>query len=330
MKNDICIGIDAGSHTSKIAVDNKFIAAVDGCDLVKIREEAEIYFDEPVFSCVIAVPDDFNKRQREDFIFNAKKSGFKNIELINSHDAVLNSIENNKKILVYDFGASRSEFIFLNENKAVDSEVISDICGNDFDKIFALWLRERFNLSLISEKDLLNQAENFKKELSFNDKIIWRDTEILREDFERLIHFSVKRAAHTAERFINCYNPDKFILTGGGAEIPVVNKIFADFNPEFNKNLIVLGTSKFASRLTKNSKNSQHSGTNEIKLKINEIRGSIISIEDLLTRKQKDRLYKLFRQTEGMIAGDAASMTLINLLLNLVSEIKNESAKINH
>ena len=324
MKNDICIAVDAGSHTSKIAACNKFTAAVDGSDLVKIREEAEIYFDEPVFSCVIAVPDDCGKRQREELIFNAKKSGFKNIELINSHDAVLNFIEKNKKILVYDFGASRSEFIFFSDNKVIDSEIIKDICGSEFDKMFASWLRERFNLSLINEKDLLTQAESFKKELSLNEKITWRETEILREDFERLIYFSVKRALHTAERFIDCYNPDKFILTGGGAEIPVVNKIFADFKPEFNKNLIVSGTAKHALQLTQNAKNTKRD-VQEIKLKINEIRGSIISIEDMLTRRQKDRLYKLFRQTEGMIAGDEASMTLINLLSNLINEIKKES-----
>ena len=316
---NVSVGLDVGSHTSKLAGGDKVIDAMPGIDLLNLREEAEIYFDEPIFSCVIAVPNSLTKTGHEKLIFDARKSGFKNIEIISSHEAILNNFENkNEKILIYDLGASKSEITFFNEEKIIDTEIISDICGNEFDKIFASWLSERFTLNLINKKDLLAQTEKFKRELSFNEKISWRDVDIFREDFERLIYFSIKRASHTVERFINCYAPKKFIMTGGCVEIPVVKKIFADLfhKVEFNKNLVVLGAAKKANSLS-GAKERAKRLDNVAKLK--EIRGEIITLEDLLTRKQTDRLYALFRQIEATATGVPA---LIKLLENLINEIK--------
>ena len=319
MKNDVVVGIDIGSSSSKLAgSDEKIIAIMPGQDFLKIREEAEIYFDEPVFSCVIAMQ---NKKGREDFSFYAKKAGFKNIELISSNEAISNNFENqNQKILVLDLGASKSEIIFFEKSQVIDSEIIQDVCGNEFDKIFASWLSERFTLNLIDEKDLLTRAEKFKQELSFNEKISWRDVNILREDFERLIYFSLKRASHTVERFLDCYAPDKFIITGGCSEIPVVKKIFSDLysNIEFNKNLIASGAAKKARSL---SSKREESKRQDNAAKLSQIRGSLIALEDMLTRKQTDRLYAFFRQTEFLSINNPA---LIKILENLINEIKTE------
>ena len=85
---------------------------------------------------------------------------------------------------------------------------------------------------------------------------------------------------------------------------------------EFNKNLVVLGAAKKANSLS-GAKERAKRLDNVAKLK--EIRGEIITLEDLLTRKQTDRLYALFRQIEATATGVPA---LIKLLENLINEIK--------
>ena len=320
---NVSVGIDAGSHTSKLAGDGKVIASFSGFDLLKLREEAEIYFDEPVFSCVIAVPDSFGIGQRGELNFTAKKSGFKNIEIIQQREAVSNALDSDSKILACDFGASKIEFMFFQDSEFVDGEIIEDVCGSEFDRIFAEWLRERFTLNLIKEKELLELAEKFKIELSQKEILTWRGVNIAREDFERLIYFPVKRASHTLERFIKCFNPERFIMTGSCAEIPLAKKIFSGLFPktEFIKNLAALGASAKADSLSSARERRQRS---DINAKLREIRGSLMSLEDLLTRKQKDRLYFLFRQAEGILPGNPA---LIKLLENLISEIRTADLK---
>ena len=321
------VGIDFGTHTSKLAYEDKAVESLEGFDFLALREKSEIYFDEPVFSCVVAVPDSLGRHQREDLIFNSKKSGFKYIDLISSDEAILNALEDkNKKILVYDFGASKSEIIFFEDGKVLDKEIIRDVSGSEFDKIFASWLRERFSLSLIKENEMLAQAEKFKCGLSFKDSLTWRGIEITREDFERLIFFSVRRAAHTVERFINCYAPEKFIMTGGCIEIPVVRKIFIELNSktEFNKNLIALGTAVKAGVLSSKKSRAKHKNTAE---RLSKLRGALIELEDLLTRKQKDRLYFLVRQTEGFLTSSPNDTAIINLMENLVKEISASASQ---
>ena len=321
--SSVSVGIDIGSHTSKIAAEEKIIAALPSGDLLKLREEAEIYFDEPVFSCVIAVPDSFTSREKEALTFDAKKSGFKHTEIISSCEAVFNFLDDDKKILILDLSASKSEFIFADNRKIIESEIASDVCGNEFDKNFSVWLRERFSLDLINENDLLNEAENFKRELSVKDKIIYRDVEISREDFEKLIYFSLKKISHAAERFLSCYSPERFILTGGGCEIPAAQKIFAEIfsKLEIKPNLIALGAAKTAASM---SSTQQHAKRLDNSTKIKEIRSEIMTIEDLLTRKQKDRLYGLFRQIETQAMKNAA---LIKLLENLINDIKTQAPR---
>ena len=310
------VGIDAGNHTSKLAYNNKFIASIPKFNLIELREQAEIFFDEPVFSCVIALPDFYSKRQRDDVIFNAKKSGFKDIQIISAHEAMINALEDKNRVLILDFGASKSEIIFFDNNEILDNEIFYDICGNEFDKIFSQWLCERFTLNLIDEKILLSRAELIKIALSSNDFITWREISIMREDFERLIRFSVKRILHTIERFIECYRPKKFIITGGCSEIPLVRKIFNALNIqiEYNTNLIASGASLKARMSSQENKSSEKIN---VFAKIRELRGELIEIEELLTRKQKDKIYFLFRQAEGLLTND-----IINLLENLIKSIK--------
>ncbi len=323
---NVCVGIDAGTNSSKVAYfdvnenSTKIIAELENFNLLALREEAEIYFDEPIFSCVISVSDNFSRRQKDDVIFSAKKSGFKNVNLITSHEAVKmfmsnNNTDINESILTYDFGASKSDITLFNYDEIIEDEIIDDVCGNEFDKIFSEWLVERFTLNLIDKKILLNQAENIKITLSNSDYVTWRDVKILREDFERLIHFNVKRSLHTVEKFKRIYKPSRFILTGGCSNIPEVKKIFRGF--EVIDNIIVKGAAIKAASISNDTSRNKSEKLNTA-LKIRELRGKLMELEEFLTRKQKDRLYILFRQAEGV---SAAEPEIINFIENLINDI---------
>ena len=312
---NVCVGIDKGSHSSKIAVFDegkaKIIAELENFDLLALREEAEIYFDEPVFSCVIAVPDNFSRRQKDDVIFNSKKSGFKNVTLITAHEAIIRILPYTK-ILTYDFGASKSDITIFDNGEVIENEIIEDVCGNEFDKIFSEWLIERFTLNLIDKKILLKKAENIKITLSNTDYITWRDVKIFREDFERLIHFNIKRSLHTVEKLKRIYKPERLILTGGCSNIPEVRKIFKGF--EIIDNVIAKGATMKAASLSNDTNEKINTAS-----KIRELRGKLMEVEELLTRKQKDRLYILFRQAEGVSTVDPE---IINFIENLINDIK--------
>ena len=313
---NVCVGIDAGSNTSKLAYDSKLIAELENFDALKLREEAEIYFDEPIFSCVIAVPESYNRRQCDDVIYNAKKSGFKNVTIITAHEAI-NMALNYESSLVYDFGATKSELTLHNGDEVLESVIIEDVSGNEFDKVFAEWLSERFTLDLIDKKVLCERAEAIKISLSENDYVTWRDVNIYRDDLERLIYFTIKRAAHVAKRLMTVYKPESFILTGGCAKIPLVRKVFMNMvsdTIEINESLIANGASLKAASLVKSNVGAEKLNT---ATKIRELRGRLIELEESLTRKQKDRLYLLFRQAEGI-----NDPKIIALMENLISEIK--------
>ncbi|MBR0079285.1 MAG: Hsp70 family protein [Synergistaceae bacterium] len=326
---NVCVGIDYGSKTSKISYDSEIISVNENFDALELREEAEIYFDEPVFSCVIAIPENFTYKQKDDTIFLSKKSGFKNVNIISKNEAInlyFNNFNYNGKILIYDFGASKSDILIFNDGEILGSEIIDDVSGNEFDKVFASWLSERFTLNLIDKKILIDKAEQIKISLSDNEYVLWRDVKILREDFERLIYFTIKRASHVLQKFMRIYKPDNFILTGGCAKIPIVQRVlreFTKFSPEIIDNIIAKGASIKAAEISNLSDKNKNPERLNLNSKIRELRGKLIEIEDSLTRKQKDKLYLIFKQAENISVSDPEVLVLIE---NLISEIK-DSAK---
>ena len=92
----------------------------------------------------------------------------------------------------------------------------------------------------------------------------------------------------------------------------MVREVFG--NAEITGGLIVRGASLRALALTK--KETRRNIADNIS-RMKGLRADILGIEEKLTRSQKDRLYVLFRQVEGM---NDAGMT--SLLEGLVREIK--------
>ena len=97
---------------------------------------------------------------------------------------------------------------------------------------------------------------------------------------------------------------------------PVFNKMREMFgNAEVIDDVIVKGVSLKAFSLTRQEARKNIADTAS---RMREIRAEILGIEDRLTRSQKDRLYVMFRQVEGM--NDAGMITLME---NLIREIRN-------
>ena len=202
--------------------------------------------------------------------------------------------------------------VVLEDGEVLESVIVPDVCGNEFDRVFAEYLCERRLMKKVNE-ELLREAKRIKHVLSDSTSRIWHNVNIMREDFERLIYFPVKRASHTVNRLIHVWKPESFILTGGCANIPLVREMFG--NAEVIDDVIVKGVSLKAFSLTRQEARKNIADTAS---RMREIRAEILGIEDRLTRSQKDRLYVMFRQVEGM--NDAGMITLME---NLIREIRN-------
>ena len=317
---NVCAGIDAGSSCSKIAYsDNlgtRIIAETEGFDAVALREEAEIFFDEPVFSCVIAVSDSLNSRQRDTLKRQAVNAGFRDVKIIGAFEAVSFWLGDEARTLVYDFGASRSSIFVIEGGEVLESVVLDDVCGDSFDRIFAEYLCER-RLLKKENNELIREARRLKHVLSESTSRSWHNVNIYREDFERLIYFPVKRALHTVNRLRRVRKPERFVLTGGCAKIPLVREFLCDIFADAD-GIIAKGAAMRALELTKQTQQQARKNLSDTASRMREIRTEILRIEDKLTRQQKDRLYVLFKQAEGI--NDSGAVTLME---NLISEIRN-------
>ena len=312
---NVCAGIDAGSSCSKLAYsDNlgtRILASAEGLDFLTLREEAEIFFDEPVFSCVIAVNDAMTHGQREAVRIKAVNAGFRDVNIIGAYEAVMLGLGDDTRTLVCDFGASRCDFAVI-EGEEVLENVTVDVSGDMFDKVFADYLRERRMLKRAAA-EILSEAKRIKHILSAEESRSWHNVNIYREDFTRLIYFPVKRVSHTLHRLTRVWKPERVILTGGCANIPLVQEFFA--GAEIVDDVIVRGASLKGLLM---SKQEARKNIADNVSRIKALRAEILRIEGDLTRSQKDRLYILFRQAEGM--NDTGIITMME---NLIREIRN-------
>ena len=104
-------------------------------------------------------------------------------------------------------------------------------------------------------------------------------------------------------------------------KIPEVRKVIAevlDMTPEYRGNLIVEGAALRAMELQRNTERAKTAGIPDTAARLRELRADVLAIEDRLTRRQKDRVYALFRQAEG-IHDDG----VIALMENLIREIRS-------
>ena len=304
----VCAGIDAGSYESKLAysdeLSTRIIARLEGFNLRGLREECEAFFDEPVFSCVIAG----NSAVR------AEGSGFSDVNVIAQSEAAILGLGREGRNIVYDLGASGCRIYALDSHEVCESVTVDDVCGNAFDAQFAEYLAERYGFDKVDLRD----ARRIKHELTNTEVTLWHERRIDRYELERIVHFPVKRTARVLQRLCRVYKPEGVILTGGSVKTPEVWNVLAQaagITPEYRGNLFVEGAALKARELQKGSRPTGRKI--DTAAKIRELRAGMLALEDKLTRRQKDRVYALFRQAEGI--NDAG---IIALMEGLIREIK--------
>lgn len=311
--SNVYAGIDAGTASSKLAysdnLSTRIIARADGSDFITLREEAEIFFDEPLFSCVIAVNDSLTQRQLDTLKAKAVSSGFRNVDFIGQFQAMSLALDDESRTLFCDFGASGFRVAVIEADDVIDVDYV-DVGGDLFDKLFAEYLCE-LRMTKFSP-EILKEAKRIKHILSDNNSRLWHNINIQRNDFERLIYFPAKRTFHTVNKLLRVWKPSRFILTGGCSQIPIVREIFK--GAEILPDIIAKGAGLKAKSLSKlHAKRNIADNISRIRA----LRAEILSVEDILTRQQKDRIYLLFKQAEG-----SNDNGIITLMENLLHEIK--------
>ncbi|MBQ9390437.1 MAG: hypothetical protein IJU07_09715, partial [Synergistaceae bacterium] len=101
------------------------------------------------------------------------------------------------------------------------------------------------------------------------------------------------------------------------AKIPLVREFLCDIFADAD-GIIAKGAAMRALELTKQTQQQARKNLSDTASRMREIRTEILRIEDKLTRQQKDRLYVMFKQAEGI--NDYGAVTLME---NLISEIRN-------
>lgn len=315
---NVCVGIDAGSYESKLAyadeLNTRIIAVLAGLDMNALREEAEGFFGEPVFSCVAAVPENFTRVERDNLKLRAGACGFDKIEIIPEHEAMILALGECGRTLVYDLGYSGCRIFALDAERLVDSEILNEVCGREFERKFGEYLAERFGVEAVD----VNDVRRIMHTLSVEESAMWREGRIFREELDRVEHFAVKRTARVLTRMARVLGPERVVLTGGNVKSPNVWRVIEEtlmVKPEYRGNVVAEGAANRAREVQKVSVKAERADNSE---KIRELRGEIIGLEDMLTRRQKDRIYGMFRQAEGL--NDAG---IIALMEDMIRDIRN-------
>ena len=319
---NVCVGIDAGNSVSKLAysdaLSTRIIANLPGFDLTALREEAEAFFDEPVFSCVVAVPPrpPFSGREHDARV-KSDGTGFSEVEVISQSDAVLLGLGRAGKSVIYDLGESACRMYVVDAGGVKDAEVIDDVCGRVIDEEFAGYLEERYSFDERAA-DVLHEARRIKHVLTENEITSWHEREIYRYELERVIHFPVKRSARVLNRLVRVHKPEGVIITGGSVKVPEVREVIAGvlgMMPEYRGNLVAEGA---AARAMEKQKMNVKARKPDNAQRLRELRAGMLELEERLTRRQKDRVYAMFRQAEGI--NDAG---IIALMENMIREMKS-------
>ncbi|MBQ9895700.1 MAG: Hsp70 family protein [Synergistaceae bacterium] len=307
------IGINIGVKNIKAAVIKggklKLISRrVFDDDLVKTREDAEIYLDDFCTACVVSLK--LNNLNKNNILKLARNAGINNIKIISELDAACEYLRNNfkdlNKFLIIDAGAGAAKLNLLERDKLIESVIIDSVSGNKFDELIAEFLGN-LRADIKDEKFLLSEAEKLKNYLDLKlDKLEWTPfnddfkINIYREDLERLIKFQVRELAHVARRLILIYKPDKIFLTGGMANLPILKSELQNISGDIkliNEDIILHGTALCA---LKNELEPERENFNNLNLKaLRDIKLKLVEIEHLLNRSQKDRLNNIFNKAES-------------------------------
>ena len=237
--------------------------------LKEMKSIANNFFVKDVKAAVITVPADFNPTQKEETIKAGKLAGFDKIRLLDEPTAAavaygyLHKSENDRKILIFDFGGGTLDVSILNIPAAKNNAIVpkfnvittagdSHLGGQDIDNNLVNYFlskisdrdREKIRQSKKEMRTLKKRCEAAKKVLSSNQRtkveitigrfkvpIFQADLgEINRDIFERRMLIPVQKALDQAG--LKKSDIDEYLLAGGSSRIPKVKDVLTRF---FNK-----------------------------------------------------------------------------------------------
>ncbi|MDH4127421.1 MAG: molecular chaperone DnaK [Spirochaetota bacterium] len=232
--------------------------------LMKLKEDAEEYFNEKIDKAVITVPAYFNDNQRQATKEAGRIAGFDVLRIINEPTSAALAYGVNKNenqiILIYDLGGGTFDVSILEIGDGI-FEVKSTagnnkLGGDDFDKQLRDWVLKNYKSKngidlfgdIMAIQKLNEEIEKVKIELSdyerteLNIPFITADEngpkhlnmEINRSDFEDLIQEYIEETIHLTDKAIKDANLtkdsiEKVIMVGGSTRIPLVQREIEKF-----------------------------------------------------------------------------------------------------
>jgi molecular chaperone DnaK (HSP70) len=260
IKSENNTNIDSLRTNYKLLTPEEISAAI----LTKAKQIASNHLKKRITKCVITVPAHFNDGQRQATKDAAKIAGLECIRIINEPTAAAlaygllertkNSKNNNRTIMVYDFGGGTLDVSILNIDSGIFTVLGSTgnmrLGGSDFDTCLIEYCIKRFSksnkdfnlekLSAVSLQKLRTSCENAKQLLS-----TVTETHIAVKDFHNGVDLFYKITRQDFENlcrdlFLLCIKPvndilkmtnisddkiDEIILVGGMTRIPKIREL---------------------------------------------------------------------------------------------------------
>ncbi|MGL4997551.1 MAG: Hsp70 family protein [Cetobacterium sp.] len=229
--------------------EKEFVPEEVSAEIIKyIKEYAESYLGETIEEAIITVPAMFDSFQKMATIKAGELAGLKVERIVNEPTAAalaygLDKMENEEKILVYDFGGGTFDVSILDFDMGIMDVIGGDgdnyLGGKNIDELLMMYLANEHKINykndIIKENIFKNAVENAKIDLSSNDtaKIIVPElnlsTELTREKFEDLISDIVDKSLSCIDKALEAAkisaNDLKVVLpVGGTTKIPYIQK----------------------------------------------------------------------------------------------------------
>ena len=258
--------IKHGEDLLRIEINNQIYSPeeISAMILLKLKDAADRYLNDPIDSVIITVPAYFNDSQRQATKDAGSIAGLNVKRIINEPTAasLAYSIDLKKKakIIVYDFGGGTIDISVLDVQNGIIKVLATagntHLGGNNFDIALTQKLVREFanehRIDLSRDKAALQRireaAENAKIELSAVDECeinlpFIAESEdgpvhlikyLRRTEFENLIKNDVEQTLEICSRALQNANLkindiDEFLLVGGSTRIPYVQQKVKEF-----------------------------------------------------------------------------------------------------